>query len=267
MLITIDTEARVLRLTEGGTTQEHSLFSGEAFRLLSRQWIALGWNLGHWTTLSWMGRRLLQLPDDVLRLAELFWILRPDVIVETGVYDGGSTLLFASLCRLSGRGRVIAVEREFRPGVREAIGHGAGDLALLIEGDSAAPETAMQVGRSIRPGERVCVFLDSDHSARHVAAELRNFGSMVSPGCYLIVADSACPELAHTPRGEAAWVNDHPGKAVDEFLLPHREFSRKRPAPPFRPDFDFTELSYFPATWLKREETLPKNEPDYAGRG
>src|SRR6266849_4063048 len=116
MRITIDTEAHVLQFTENGAATEHSLFSAEAFRILSRQWIVLGWNLGHWSTLSWMGRRLLQLPDDVLRLAELFWTLRPDVIVETGVYDGGSTLLFASLCRLSGCGRVIAVEREFRPG-------------------------------------------------------------------------------------------------------------------------------------------------------
>src|SRR5437899_488287 len=64
MLITIDTEARLLRLTEGGTTREHSLFSGEAFRLLSRQWIALGWNLGHWSTLSWMGRRTAEFQLD-----------------------------------------------------------------------------------------------------------------------------------------------------------------------------------------------------------
>ena len=96
------------------------------------------------------------------------------------------------------------------------------------------------------------MFLDSDHSAQHVAAELRSFGSMVSPGCYLIVADSVCPDLAHTPQGELAWVHDHPGKAVDEFLATHREFSRERPAPPFTADFDFTELSYFPSTWLKR---------------
>src|SRR6266852_4401413 len=118
MRITIDTEANLLQFMENGAAAEHSLFSPEAFQILSRQWIVLGWNLGHWRTLSWMGRQLLQLPDDVLRLAELFWKLRPGVIVETGVYDGGSTLLFASLCRLYGTGRVISIEREFRPGVR-----------------------------------------------------------------------------------------------------------------------------------------------------
>src|ERR1022692_3784262 len=107
MRITIDTEAQVLQLTESGEATEYSVFSPEAFRILSRQWMVLGWNLGYWSTFSWMGRQLLQLPDDILRLAELLWKLRPAVIVETGVYDGGSTLLFASFCRLYGAGRVI----------------------------------------------------------------------------------------------------------------------------------------------------------------
>jgi cephalosporin hydroxylase len=253
MRIIIDTESRVLQFTDTGAATEYSLFSPEAFRILSRQWIVLGWNLGHWSTLSWMGRQLLQLPDDVLRLAELFWKLRPDVIVETGVYDGGSTLFFASLCRLYGAGRVISIERELRPGVREAIGQAASGLVKLIEGDSASPETALQAQRNIRPAERVCVFLDSDHATQHVAAELRHFGPLVSRGCYLIVADSICPALAHTPQGESTWSYDHPGKAVDEFLARHPEFSRQRPTALFSAAFDFTELSYFPSTWLRRD--------------
>jgi cephalosporin hydroxylase len=185
-------------------------------------------------------------------LAELFWKLRPVVLVETGVYDGGSTLLFGSLCRLYGGGRVISVEREFRPGVREAIRQGAGDDVTLIEGDSASLETALQVQRNIRPADRVCVFLDSDHAAQHVAAELRHFGPLVSRGCYLIVADSICPDLARTPQGETKWALDHPGKAVDEFLARHPEFSPERPPCLFRAGVDFTELSYFPNTWLRR---------------
>jgi cephalosporin hydroxylase len=252
MRITIDTEAQVLQIEESGEATEYSLFSPEAFRILSRQWLTLGWNLGHWSTFSWMGRQLLQLPDDVLRLAELLWTLRPSVIVETGVYDGGSTLLFASLCRLYGGGRVISVENAFRPGVRDAIQQGAGECVTLIEGDSTSPETAQEVSRNIRPEDRVCVFLDSAHTAQHVAAELSLFSPFVSPGCYLIVADSVCSELAHTPQGDRTWAWDHPGRAVDEFLTVHPEFSRERPGGLFRADVDFTELSYFPTTWLLR---------------
>lgn len=253
MRITIDTEAGTLGCTENGDAAEYSLYSPDAFRILSREWIALGWNLGHWASFSWMGRQLLQLPDDVLRLAELLWQIRPDVIVETGVYDGGSTLLFASLCRLSGTGRVISVERELREGVREAIREGAGDLVAVIEGDSSLAETAQQVREMIRPGERVCLFLDSDHSMGHVGAELRNLGPLVSAGCYAIVADSVCRDLAHMPQGEVSWIHDHPGAAVDEFLRAHPEFVRERPVPLFSSGVDFSEVSYFPATWLKRQ--------------
>jgi cephalosporin hydroxylase len=252
MRITIDTDAQVLQLAEGGEATGYSLFSPEAFRILSRYWLAMAWNLGHWNSFTWMGRQLLQLPDDVLRLAEVLWTLRPATIVETGVYEGGSTLFFAGLCRLHGGGRVISVEREFRPGVREAIQQGAGESVTLIEGDSASPETAERVRRSIRAGERVCVFLDSDHSAQHVAAELRHFSPLVSPGCYLIVADSICRELAHAPEGDPTWSWNHPGAAVDEFLSLHPEFSRERP-PCLSPEGrDFAQLSYFPDTWLRR---------------
>src|SRR5262249_14204242 len=143
---------------------------------------------------------------------------------------------------------VISVDRELRSGVREAVG----SSATLIEGDSASPETALRVAREIRPGERVCVFLDSDHSAAHVAAELRAFAPFVSPGCYLIVADSNLPDLADPPSGEQAWTQDHPGIAVDAFLESHPEFARERPDPLFPAPFDFGELSYFPGTWLRR---------------
>ncbi|HEV2447079.1 MAG TPA: CmcI family methyltransferase [Candidatus Sulfopaludibacter sp.] len=247
MRITIDTEAALLHVAEGGAAGTHPLYSVEAFRILSRQWMTLGWDLGHWATFSWMGRQLLQFPDDVLRLAEMLWRLRPNVLVETGTYDGGSALLFAGFCR------VISVERDLRPGVREALQRAAGGPVLPIEGDSAALATAHAVARHIHPGERVCVFLDSDHSASHVAAELANYAGLVTPGCYLIVADSIIPELARTPRGNAAWTHDHPGAAVDRFLANHPEFVRERPNPLFGDaGFDFTELGYFAATWLLR---------------
>jgi cephalosporin hydroxylase len=252
MRITIDTETQLLSVEEAGVTTGHGLFSPEAFQILSRQWLLLGWNLGHWSTFSWMGRQLLQLPDDVLRLAELLWTQRPAAIVETGVYDGGSTLFFASLCRMFGGGRVISIENEFRPGVRQAIQQAAGELVTMIEGDSASPDIATQVRQLIQPGERVCVFLDSNHTASHVAAELRHYSPLVPPGSYLIAADSICRDLAGTPQGDRAWSRDNPATAVDQFLGEHPEFERVRPPCRYPADADFTFLSYFPNTWLRR---------------
>jgi cephalosporin hydroxylase len=252
MILTMDTRASILRITEDGRTTELPLYSAQAFEELSRQWLVLGWNLGHWSTFSWMGRQFLQLPDDVLRLGELLWNLRPDVVVETGVYDGGSTLFFATLCRMW-EGRVISIERDFRPGVKEAIRQAAGDIVSFIEGDSASA----LVRPLIRREERVFVFLDSDHSQAHVSAELANLAELVTPGSYLVVADSNLSELAATPNGEKNWAHDGPAKAVEQFLAAHPEFSRERPKPLFGAEFDFPKLSYFPTTWLKRSVMRP----------
>ena len=239
MRITIDTDRNTLTTD----TAQYPLYSAEAFAELSRQWLVLGWNLGHWATQSWMGRQLLQLPEDALRLAEAVWRLQPDAIVETGVYEGGTTLLFATLCRMAGRGRVIGVEKHVRAGVREAL-ESAGGITL-IEGDSAARETVERVRALVRSGERVFVFLDSDHSRSHVAAELEAYAALVAPGSFILVADTNLAALSVTPGGEAAWATDNPLAAVDEFLARHPEFERTAGG-------DFETLTYFPGGWLRR---------------
>jgi cephalosporin hydroxylase len=185
-------------------------------------------------------------------LAELFWRLKPDVIVETGVYHGGSSLLFASLCRLHGKGRVISIDREFPPGVREAIQERGGGLVTMIKGDSSRHETALEVRQNIGPHERVCVFLDSDHSLNHVSSELQHLSPLVTEGCYLIVADSIMSELVGTPLGKNEWSWDNPGEAVDKFLASHPAFCRDQPSTSFKGAADFRNLSYFPQTWLRR---------------
>ncbi|WP_321472907.1 CmcI family methyltransferase [uncultured Paludibaculum sp.] len=255
MIITIDTSSARLDVSEAGREASLPLYSPEAFHLLSREWLKLGWNLGHWATFSWMDRQFLQLPDDMLRLAEAIWRLRPSVIIETGVYDGGSTLWFASLCRLMGHGRVISVESEVRPGVREALAEHAAGLVTLVESDSAASGAGLAVQAMIPPGDSVFVFLDSDHSARHVAAELENFAPLVTDGSYLVVADSNLADLAALPTGERIWSHDNPSVAVDEFLRCHPEFTRRRWVPTFEESVDFSAVSYFGNTWLQRRKS------------
>jgi cephalosporin hydroxylase len=252
MIIAIDTNSATLRVTDDAGERQYPLFGPEAFRILSRQWLILGWNLHHSFTFSFMGRQFIQLPDDMLRLGELMWCLRPDVILETGVYEGGSTLFWATLCRMRTHGRVISIEKHFRPGVREAILEAAGDIVTLIDGDASSPEIAAQIRSTLHSGDRVCVHLDSDHSAQHVAAELELLGPLVSPGCYMVVADSNLSDVAHTPRGRAFGLTEGPAQAVDAFLATHPEFRRERPTPLFPEEFDFTELSYCATTWLKR---------------
>ena len=249
MKLLIDTELSLVRISQAGQTREYPLYSAEAFRALSLHWLAMGWNLEHWASFSWMGRQILQLPDDILRLAEYVWRTRPDVIIETGIFDGGSTLLFASLCRLMGHGRVISIDREIRSGVREAV---SGEPVTLIEGDSADKAIALQVATLVDGAQTVCVFLDSDHSAEHVRNELQNYSPLVTPGNHIIVADSICAEVAHTPQGDRDWKENYPGKAVDDFIALHPEFERIQPEPLFNGSADFRCVSYFGSAWLRR---------------
>src|SRR5215469_1403614 len=98
MRIMIDTDARTMVCEDKAETRTMPLYSDEAFETLSQQWIKVGWNQKYSYTFSWFGRPLIQLPEDVLRIQEVLWHVKPDVIIETGVAHGGSLVFYASLC-------------------------------------------------------------------------------------------------------------------------------------------------------------------------
>ncbi|HET8548961.1 MAG TPA: CmcI family methyltransferase [Bryobacteraceae bacterium] len=233
-ILSIDTGAGTLR----ANGREFPLYGKEAFDLLTREWLVLAWQQEIWTRFRWLGRQILQLPADILRLAEYIERVAPDVIIETGVYDGGSALLFASVCRMTGRGRVISIERELRAGVHEAL-EAAG--VTVLEADSAAPATAALVRDLVRPHESVFVFLDSDHTHEHVRAELANYAPLVTTGSCLVVADTILPDLADAPCGDPSWIEDNPAAAVRDFLNANPGW-----------EVEPVTLTYFPGGWLRR---------------
>jgi cephalosporin hydroxylase len=120
-VIRID-EAAGLVIVEGpdGETA-HPMSSPEAFALVSRAWLRCGWDAKYVYGFSWMGRPIIQLPDDMVRIQEVIYRVRPDVIVETGVAHGGSLIFYASLCKAMEKGRIIGVDIEIRPHNRAAI--------------------------------------------------------------------------------------------------------------------------------------------------
>src|SRR5581483_6062315 len=96
----------------------------------------------HMYTFTWLGRPIIQIPEDMIRLQEVIFSLQPDVIIETGVALGGSVLYSATLCKLIGKGHVIGVDIDIRKHNREAIeSHSLSPYITLIEGDSVDPET------------------------------------------------------------------------------------------------------------------------------
>src|SRR5262245_4459601 len=174
MKVTIDSDAGQLIEHETDGQRVLPLYSPEAFALLSRCWVEVGWSQKYSYTFSWLGRPIIQLPEDLVRIQEVIYRVRPDVIVETGVAHGGSLVFYASLCRAMDRGRVIGVDIQIRPHNRRAIEqHELAAYITLVEGSSTDPAVFEQVRARIAPDETVLVLLDSCHTRAHVLEELR----------------------------------------------------------------------------------------------
>src|SRR5438132_4505171 len=183
MKLCIDTEAREVLVDTDRGQQRFPLYSREAFELLSDQWVRVGWSARYPYTFTWLGRPIIQLPEDMVRAQEVIYRVQPDVLIETGIAHGGSMIFYASLFRLIGKGRVIGVDIEIRPQNRRAIEeHPLSGSITLIEGSSIDEKTVAKVRAAAADAKSVMVFLDSNHSKAHVAAELERYAPLVSVG-------------------------------------------------------------------------------------
>ena len=254
MRLTIDTTERTLTCDTETEKRVLDLYTKEAFELISQQWIKVGWNQKYSYTFSWFGRPIIQLPEDMIRLQEVIYRVRPDLIIETGVAHGGSLIYYASLCKLMGCGRVIGVDIEIRPQNRQAIEvHEMSHLINLIEGSSTAPDVVRQVHSLVNTREAVLVILDSNHTKRHVAAELEAYHDLVTPNSYIVATDGMMRDLYDVPHGKSEWMWDHPAAAAAEFVVSHPEFVLEQPPWPFN-ESELTEnITHWPGAWLRRK--------------
>lgn len=195
------------------------------------------WAFEHWRDtfhgMYWMGVPILEYPVDMWEMQEVIYKTKPDVLIETGTYKGGSSLFFASLFDLIGKGRVITVD------ILEQPNRPTHPRITYLVGSSTSPGVLRQIEGMIKPGEHVMVFLDSDHHTRHVTKELNLYSPLVTLGDYLVVADTnPYLQLADgTPPG--------PGVAVASFLENDADFVQ---------DMSHQKWGYsdFPGGWLKR---------------
>lgn len=253
MRLIIDTEAKTLTEEAGGARHIWPLYSDEAFVRLSRQWLKVGWNQKYTYTFSWLGRPIIQLPEDIVRIQEVLYRVKPDVVIETGVAHGGSLVFYAGLSNAMGKGRVIGIDTEIRPHNREALErHELSSLITLIEGSSTDPGVVRQVKGLVRPGESVLVILDSCHAREHVAGELEAYHSLVTPGSYIVVADGIMQDLHDVPRGRPEWAWDNPAAAVAAFAAGHPEFILEEPPWPFNESNLRARVTHWPSAFLRR---------------
>lgn len=253
MKITIDTENKNIIIDDAGETSELSLFSDEAFELISNLWLKVGWNQKYVYTFSWMGRPIIQLPEDMIRMQEVIWHVKPDVIIETGVAHGGSLIFYAALCKAMGKGKIIGIDIDIRPHNRQAIEtHDMASFITLIEGSSTVPETIQQVETLIQPDETVLVILDSNHTKEHVSKELNAYHHFVSKGSYIVATDGSMAALNEVPRGKKEWTWDNPTAAAEDFLKIHSDFIQEQPTWPFNESTLKNNITHWPGAWLKR---------------
>ena len=249
----IDTDQKTFSIEKDGVVQNIKLYSDEAFYLLSQQWLKLSWNQKYQYTFTWMGRPIIQIPEDMFRFQEVIYSLKPDVILETGIAHGGSLMFSASLCKALGRGRVIGIDIDIRPHNRRAIEeHELIPYITLIEGSSTDPKIIEQVKSSIPPQAKVIACFDSNHTKEHVLGELQAYHNLIPPGSYMVVTDGFMRELHDVPRGKECWRWDNPYEAAREFLAHHPEFAVESPIWLFNESCLTQNLTHWPGAWLKR---------------
>lgn len=253
MITIIDDETSEVIVRDGGAEVRHSLGTAEGFAAASRAWLRATWEAKYVYSFAWMGRPVIQLPEDMIRLQEVIWALKPDVLIETGVAHGGSLVFYASLFEAMGHGRVIGVDIEIRPHNRAAIeAHPMKKRIELIEGSSIAPEVVEAVKAQVKPGERALVVLDSNHSKDHVLDELRAYGPLVNVGSYIVATDGIMEQVVGGARTKPDWATNNPKAAAHAFVAEDARFVIEEPAFPFNEGVVTERVTYWPDAFVKR---------------
>lgn len=204
-----------------------ALGEDEALRKSSIDWIVDSSKHRYTYNFRWLGRPIIQFPQDMVALQEIIWDYRPDVVVETGIAHGGSLVFHASILELiGGEGRVIGIDIDIRSHNRKAIeSHPLFRRISLVEGSSVDPETARRVRTLAGDRPRTLVILDSNHTHEHVLAELRLYAPMVRAGGYLVVLDTVVEDVPAELHASRPWgPGNNPKTAVHAFLRENDRF-------------------------------------------
>ena len=252
-MIKIDLENGWVSIDDNNKAIRHKLDSPEAFEVISRAWLRAGWDTKYVYSFSWLGRPIIQLPDDMVRIQEVINSIKPDVIIETGVAHGGSLIFYATLCKALERGRVIGIDVEIRPHNRKAIeSHALFPFITLIEGSSIDPSVVEEVCRQVQPHEKTLVLLDSCHTKQHVLAELEAYAPLVSPDSYIVAMDGIMEQVVGAPRTQPDWIWNNPKQAALEFVRNNSGFKIEEPPVPFNEGRITERVTYWPSAFVKR---------------
>lgn len=200
----------------------------ETFNQAAKSWHDTSRTFSYQYLFSWLGRPIIQDPQDVLALQEVIWQVRPDLIIETGVARGGSIMLSASLLALldideakqPGHRRVIGIDIDIREHNRKALeSSGLSRYMQLHQGSSIDVEIIAKVQETAAAYDKVLIILDSDHTHQHVLAELKAYAPLVSAGSYALVLDTGIEDIPEDQQTHPRWgKGNNPKTAIDEYL-------------------------------------------------
>ncbi len=173
----------------------------------------------------WMGRPIIQYPQDMVAMQELIWDLKPDLIIEVGIAHGGSLILYASILELIGKGEVLGVDIDIREHNKKEIeSHPMFKRIKMIEGSSLDKKIVDQVKKHTEGKKTVLVSLDSNHTHEHVLEELKLFAPFATKDSYCVVFDTIIDEIEGAFEDRPWGIGDSPKTAVHEFLKTNSDF-------------------------------------------
>jgi cephalosporin hydroxylase len=251
----VDLDAATVEVSDEKGTRLFSIGTAEGFNAVSDIWLRAGWDAKYVYSFTWMGRPIIQLPDDLIRIQEIIFAIRPTVVIETGIAHGGSLIFYASLLKAMDvtNAKVIGIDIEVRPHNRRAIEeHALFPYLILIEGSSIDPEIVKSVRSKVDDADRVMVMLDSNHTKQHVLAELEAYAPLVTPGSYIIAADGIMGSLTGAPRSSPDWDWNNPRQAALEFAGRRSDFVIEEPRFPFNEGATRDRVTYWPQAFIKR---------------
>jgi len=190
-------------------------------RALTRAWFDLSCRHRYSYNFTWLGRPIIQFPQDIVALQEIVWKVKPDLIVETGIAHGGSLILSASLLHLlGGDGAVVGIDVDIRQHNRiEIEAHPLANRITMIQGSSVDEGVVRQVRDHARGKQCVLVILDSNHTHEHVSRELELYAPLVTKNSYLIVFDTIIEQMPDDAFTDRSWgKGNNPLTAVHGFL-------------------------------------------------
>lgn len=215
-------------------------------RVATRNWVDAANKLKYSYHFEWLGRPIIQYPQDIVAMQELIWQIKPDLIIETGIAHGGSLVMNASMLAMldfcdaietgetinpnHSKRKVLGIDIDIRPHNKEAIEeHPMASRIQMIQGSSISAEVINQVHRIAKNYQRILISLDSNHTHEHVLAELEAYAPLTSRGSYCVVFDTIVEDMPADMFPDRPWgPGNNPKTAVWEYLKSHPEFEIDR---------------------------------------